>query len=212
MSWIANFVQYALVHWGYLALIVGIFGEDAGLPLPGETVLMFSSFIAHKTHQLSLPLLIVIGIASAIMGDNLGFWIGRRLGPRVLRWLLSKVNMEDDLTAARDRLRRHGAATIFWARFVIGLRTVAGPVAGALGMEWREFLLFNALGAACWVTAVALTGYVFANEFRSLLDLFEKASWAIAAAVAGVGYLLWRRAKKQALARQKSCENPSQAA
>ena len=172
---------------------------------------MFSSFLAHKTHHLSLPLLIVIGTAAAIMGDNLGFWIGRRLGPRVLRWLLSKVNMEDDLTAARDQIRRHGAATIFWARFVIGLRTVAGPVAGALGMEWRRFLIANTLGAAAWVTAIALTGYAFGNHFNSLLDLFEKASWAIAAAVAGVGYLLWRRAKKQALARQ-NCEKPSQAA
>lgn len=212
MGWLANTVQQALVHWGYLALIIGIFGEDAGLPLPGETVLMFAAFLAHKTHQLSLPLLIVIGIAAAVMGDNLGFWIGRKLGPRVLRWLLSKVNMEDDLTAAKDQIRRHGAMTVFWARYIFGLRTVAGPVSGALGMEWKKFLVANALGAATWVTAVAMVGYAFANEFASLLDLFEKASWAIAAGVAGVGYLLWRRAKKQALARKQSGDSSSQAA
>lgn len=212
MGWIANTVQHALVHWGYLALVIALFGEDAGLPLPGETVLMFAAFLAHKTHKLSLPLLIVIGIAAAVMGDNLGFWVGRKLGPRVLRWLLAKFHMEDDLTAAKDQIRRHGAATVFWARFVFGLRTVAGPVAGALGMEWRKFLVANALGAATWVTAIAVMGYEFANKFQSLLDYFEKASWAIAAGIAGIGYLLWRRAKKQALARKSASGESSQAA
>lgn len=209
MGWLANTVQQALVHWGYLALVLGLLGEDAGLPLPGETVLMFAAFLAHKTHKLSLPLLIVIGIAAAVMGDNLGFWAGRKLGPSVLRWLLAKFHMEDDLTAAKDQIRRHGAATVFWARYIFGLRTVAGPVAGALGMEWKKFLLANSLGAATWVTAVAMVGYAFANEFKSLLDMFEKASWALAGAVAGVGYLLWRRAKKQALARKQSGESSS---
>jgi membrane protein DedA with SNARE-associated domain len=212
MGWIANTVQHALVHWGYLALVIALFGEDAGLPLPGETVLMFAAFLAHKTHKLSLPLLIVIGIAAAVMGDNLGFWVGRKLGPRVLRWLLAKFHMEDDLTAAKDQIRRHGAATVFWARYIFGLRTIAGPVAGALGMEWRKFLVANALGAATWVTAIAVMGYEFANKFQSLLDYFEKASWAIAAGIAGIGYLLWRRAKKQALARKSASGESSQAA
>ena len=212
MGWIANTVQHALVHWGYLALVLALFGEDAGLPLPGETVLMFAAFLAHKTHKLSLPLLIVIGIAAAVMGDNLGFWVGRKLGPRVLRWLLAKFHMEDDLTAAKDQIRRHGAATGFWARYIFGLRTIAGPVAGALGMEWRKFLVANALGAATWVTAIAVMGYEFANKFQSLLDYFEKASWAIAAGIAGIGYLLSRRAKKQALARKSASGESSQAA
>lgn len=201
MSWIANAVQHALLHWGYLALIVGIFGEGAGIPLPGETVLILASFLAHRTHQLSLALIIVFGIAAAVMGDNLGFYVGRRVGPGVLRWLLSKVRMEDDLAAARDQIQRHGAATVFWARFIFGLRTIAGPVAGTLGMQWRKFLIFNALGAVLWVVAMSMTGYAFANAFETMLGMFEKASWAMAAVVIGIGYLLWRRAKKQARAR-----------
>ena len=197
MSWIAHIVQDALVHWGYLALIAGLMGEDAGLPLPGETVLMFASFLAHKTGQLSLTLLIVIGIGSAVMGDNLGFLIGRKLGPGALRWLLSKVHMEDDVAVATDHIRRHGGATVFWARYIFGLRTVAGPVAGALGMEWKKFLLYNVLGAATWVTSIAMVGYAFANEFNTLLDLVEKVSWAMAALVVGIGYFIWRREKKR---------------
>lgn len=202
MSWIVELVRHALVHWGYLALIAGLLGEDAGLPLPGETVLMCASFLAHKTNQLSLTLLIVIGIAAAVMGDNLGFLIGRKLGPGVLRWLLSKIHMEDDVAVATDQIRRHGSATVFWARYVIGLRTVAGPVAGALGMDWKKFLLANFLGAATWVTVIAVTGYEFATEFNTLLDLFEKVSWALAGVVFGAGYLIWRRAKKNYRDRQ----------
>ena len=97
---------------------------------------------------------------------------------------------------ATDQIRRHGSATIFWARYIFGLRTIAGPVAGALGMEWRRFLLYNALGAVTWVTAIALMGYAFANQFDSLLGYFEKASWAISAGILGIGYFIWRREKK----------------
>lgn len=197
MSWLAQFVRHALVNWGYLALLVALLGENAGLPLPGETVLMFAAFLAHKEKGLSLPWLILVGIGAAIAGDNLGFAVGRWLGPRLLVWLRRKFHMDDDIAAATDQIRRHGPATVFWARYIVGLRTIAGPVAGALNMEWKTFLVYNALGAGTWVTTMALIGYAFANQFQSLLEYFEKASWAISAGIFGVGYFLWRREKKQ---------------
>lgn len=197
MSWLAHMVRHALVHWGYWALAAGLLGEDAGLPLPGETVLMFAAFLSHKENGLSLPWLIAVGIGAATTGDNVGFWAGRRLGPRLLRWLKRKFHMEEDVAAATDQIRRHGPATVFWARYIFGLRTIAGPVAGALGMDWPKFLAANALGAATWVSAMALIGYAFANEFQSLLEYFEKASWAISAGIFAVGYFLWRRQKKR---------------
>lgn len=197
MNWLAHAVQRALLQWGYLALIAGLLGEDAGLPLPGETILMFASFVAHKTGHLSLTLIIAIGIAAAVMGDNLGFFAGGWLGRRLLRWLKAKFALADDIAVASDQIRRHGPATIFCARYIFGLRTIAGPVAGALDMEWKTFLLYNVLGAATWVTTIALIGYVFANEFNSLLDYFEKGSWAISLCILGIGYVLWRRKKKE---------------
>lgn len=197
MHWIAYIVRYALVRWGYLALAVALMGEDAGLPLPGESVLMLASFLSHKSTGLRLPWLILVGIGAAIMGDNLGYFAGRWLGPRLLRWLRRKLHMDDDIVTATDLIRRHGPATVFWARYIPGLRAIAGPVAGALGMEWRRFLLFNALGAITWVTAMALTGYAFANEFDSLLSYFAKASWVISGSIFGIGYFLWRRRKKR---------------
>jgi membrane-associated protein len=106
--------------------------------------------------------------------------------------------------AAKDQIRRHGAATIFWARYIFGLRTIAGPLAGMLGMEWKKFLLYNVLGAASWVTAMAFVGYAFSNEFDTLLGFFEKVSWLMALALFTIGYLLWRRQKKRYKERERA--------
>lgn len=197
MHEIIHFIRYALSHWGYWAVLGGLLGECAGLPLPGETTLVFSSFLAHKGTDLRIYWVILVGIAGAVGGDNIGFYIGRRFGPRFLRWLRRCFHIDDDIDAAKDQIRRHGAATIFWARFIFGLRTIAGPVAGALDMEWKKFLLFNFLGAATWVTTMSLVGYAFANEFKSLLGFLEKLSWVIAIIVFTIGYLLWRHEKKE---------------
>jgi membrane protein DedA with SNARE-associated domain len=195
MHWLAHMVRYFLVRWGYLALAGGLLGECAGLPLPGESTLMFASFVAHKTHQLNIFLVILVGTAAAVIGDNIGFWIGRHFGPRFLRWLKRKFHMDDDIAAAADLIRHHGSATIFWARYIFGLRTIAGPVAGALEMDWRKFLLFNALGGASWVATIAIIGYSFALTFQSLAGYIEKVSWGISAAVLLGGYYIWRRKK-----------------
>lgn len=203
MHWLVHMIQSALLQWGYLALVAILLGENAGLPLPGETVLMFAGFLSHKTGQLSLALIVVLGITAAVAGDNLGFAVGRWLGRRLLRWLRNKFNLGDDIAVASDQIQRHGPATIFWARYIFGLRTIAGPVAGALEMRWKTFLLYNVLGAATWVTTVALIGYAFAGTFHSLLDYFEKGSWAISLCIFTVGYLLWRRRKKESHERAK---------
>jgi membrane protein DedA with SNARE-associated domain len=197
MEWIAKIVQDALIHWGYIALAVGLLGEDAGLPLPGETVLMLASFLARKNSHLSLAIIISVGIGAAVLGDNCGFWIGRRLGPHLLRWLREKLKMAEDVEVAEDQIRRHGGATVFCARYVFGLRTIAGPVSGALGMNWKRFLVFNVLGACSWVTFTAMVGFAFADGFQSFLGYFEKGSWGISGGIFLVGYYLWRREKKQ---------------
>ena len=100
---------------------------------------------------------------------------------------LSSAGQEKSVTwkmrtfeTARDLLKRHGGRTIFYSRFIFGLRTIAGPH-GSLGMEWKTFLKFNVLGATTWVLAMAWAGFAFSNEFDTLLGYIEKASWAMAA-------------------------------
>ncbi len=197
MHWIAHTVRYFLVHWGYFAVLAALLAEDAGLPVPGETTLMFASFLAHKHTSLHLPWVIVVGIAAAVMGDNIGFLLGRKFGETLIRWMRTVFHLDNtDVGAAKDLIRRRGASTVFFARFIFGLRTVNGPLAGMLGMEWKKFVIFNALGAAAWVSTIAFAGYMFANEFQTLVEYFEYAGWAMAAGLFTLGYVLWRRHKK----------------
>ncbi len=198
MHWIAHTVRHFLLAWGYWAVLAGLLAEDAGIPVPGETVLMFASFLAHKSSLLHLYFLIPVGVAAATMGDNVGFFLGRKFGRTLIRWMKKIFHLEDeDVDAAKDLLRRRGAMTIFFARFIFGLRTVTGPLAGMLGMEWKRFVVFNFLGAAAWVSSICFIGYAFANEFDTLVGYFEKAGWAMAAGLLTLGYILWRRHKKR---------------
>jgi membrane protein DedA with SNARE-associated domain len=102
---------------------------------------MYASFLAHKTNELNLLFVILVSVAAAILGDNIGFLAGRHFGPALLKWLNRKFHMDEDIAPATDLVRRHGPATVFWARYIFGLHTIAGPVAGALNMEWKQFLL-----------------------------------------------------------------------
>ncbi len=178
-------------------MLAALLAENAGLPVPGETTLMFASFLAHKHTNLHLMWVIVVGIGAAVLGDNVGFLLGRKFGKTLIRWLKKLLHLDDtDVGAAKNLIRTRGRETIFFARFIFGLRTVAGPLAAMLGMEWRQFVIFNALGAAAWVTSMALAGYLFANEFQTLVEYFEYAGWAMAAGLFTLGYVLWRRHKK----------------
>jgi membrane protein DedA with SNARE-associated domain len=204
VHWIYHIVRHFLVFWGYWAVLLGLLGESAGLPVPGESTLMFASFLAHKNTGLHLYFIIPVGVAAATGGDNIGFFLGRRFGETLLRWAKKIFRLSDeDIAAAKDLIRRRGATTIFFARFIFGLRTIAGPLAGMLGMEWRRFVLFNCLGAVSWVTAVSLAGYLFANEFNTLLSYIETVSWIIAGGLLAFGYFMWRHKKKKFKQRQQ---------
>ncbi|HEX3738209.1 MAG TPA: DedA family protein [Terriglobales bacterium] len=197
MHWFYHTIRQVLTSWGYWAVLLGLLAESSGLPLPGETVLMFASFLANKSTSLQIQWVIVTGIGAAVLGDNIGYWLGHRFGKTFIRWARKIGHLEDeDIQTARDLLKRHGGRTIFFSRFIFGLRTIAGPLAGSLGMEWKTFLKFNVLGATTWVLAMAWAGFAFSNEFDTLLGYIEKASWAMAAGLFFAGYWIWRRQKR----------------
>lgn len=130
MQWLYHTVRELLVSWGYWAVSLGLFAESAGVPVPGETVLMFASFLAHKNSGLQLQWVILTGIATSTMGDNIGFLLGRHFGAVIIRWIRKLLHLEsEDINVARELLRRHGGRTVFFARFIFGLRTVFGPLA-----------------------------------------------------------------------------------
>src|SRR3974377_2165889 len=144
------------ILYGYWALALTLLLENAGVPLPGETMLLFASFLAFQHHELNLGLVILVGTLACTLGDNLGYWIGNRGGRPFLHRYQRFFRVSDERIARGEKLfERFGPATVFFARFVFGMRMLAGPLAGVLRMNWRRFVMFNALGAALWVTVIS---------------------------------------------------------
>jgi membrane protein DedA with SNARE-associated domain len=142
--------------------------EGAGVPVPGETMLLAGGALAHFG-RLSLPWVIATAAAGAIAGDNLGFFVGRRGGRR----LAERYGPKMGLTAARlaefDRFfARHGPRTIVMARFVTGLRVVCAVLAGGSELPWRTFLAYNAVGVAAWATTIGFVGYFLGESWDTL--------------------------------------------
>ncbi len=166
---IVELLRGALVHYGYWAIVAVLLLENAGLPLPGETVLLLASFLAYSERSLQLGWIMVLGTVAATVGDNLGYAIGRRGGRPLLRRHQHIFRIgEATLARGEDLFKRYGAATIFFARFIFGMRIFAGPMAGVLRMPWKKFAVFNLLGAALWVTAISGAGYLFGRHWERL--------------------------------------------
>ena len=141
---------------GYPVLFALIFGESAGLPLPGETALLTAGVLAG-TGRLSLPLVIAVAVVAAVTGDTLGYWLGRRGGRAVLAHRRGPFAVFRQLALERGErfFERHGAKTVFLGRFVPGVRVVAAVLAGAGAMPWPRFAIYNLSGAFVWAATVA---------------------------------------------------------
>ena len=155
-------------RYGYFVVFFGILLENAGVPVPGETILLAGAALARFGH-LSLPWVVVVAIAGAVVGDNIGFLIGRRGG----RVLIERHGGRLGLTSARLAqfdafFTKHGAKTVFIARFVTGLRVVAAVLAGASTMSWNTFLLFNATGAVAWASTFGAVGYLLGYSWETI--------------------------------------------
>jgi len=183
-------------RYGYAVVFLGVFLENTGLPVPGETMLLAGAALAHFG-RLSLGTVIVTAIAGAILGDNLGFFIGRHGGRR----LAEKYGWRIGLTPARlvefDRFfYRHGPKTVFAARFITGLRVVGAVLAGASGLRWPVFLFYNATGAIVWCTVVAMAGYALANSWDTLEQWIGRSGLILLVVAALVALLAWRRSRR----------------
>ena len=149
-----------LAAYGYWVVGGVVALESMGLPVPGETVLIAAAVYAGETHHLNISLVIAVAAVGAILGDNLGFWIGRELGYR----LLLRYGPYVGLTEARIKLgqylfNRHGGKIVFFGRFVAVLRVLAALLAGVNQMSWSRFLLFNATGGVVWASLFGLAAY-----------------------------------------------------
>ena len=187
-----------LTHYGYWAVGAALLLENAGLPVPGETILLLASFLAYSEHKLALPGIILVGVCAATLGDNLGFALGYYGGRRLLERYQKTLHIRPKTIArGEDLFARYGAATIFVARFIAGMRVVAGPLAGVLRMNWRKFLLFNFLGAILWVSVIAGVGFLFGKHWETLVDRVQDANLVIAVVLVVLAALFWWRRRRK---------------
>ena len=195
---ILDLLRGALVHYGYWAVALALLLENAGIPVPGETILLLASFLAFSQHELQLPWIIVVATVAATLGDNLGFAMGYYGGRPLLVRYQSIFRIHDKTLARGEGLfARFGAVTVFFARFVFGMRIITGPLAGVLRMPWKKFLVFNFLGAAVWVTVISCAGYFFGRHWERLERDIKQFDILVAIAVVLAAAFFWWRSRRQ---------------
>jgi len=161
-----------IAHWGYLAIFAFVVLGNLGVPIPENSVLWIAGYFVWKG-RLSLPLVLLVGIGAAVAGDNLGYWIGRRYGqPAVERHGRRLYLTPARLATMRHFVHRYGPGGVFIARFVIGLRFMAGPLAGSMGLAPLAFLFANVLGALVYVPVTVGEGYAVGYGYRRYIRRF----------------------------------------
>ncbi len=184
-------------RYGYTVVFLGVFLENTGLPVPGETALLAGAALS-KFGRLSLGWVIVAAICGAILGDNLGFYIGRRGGRRLAERHGPKVGLTAKRLKQFDRFfDRHGAKTVFVARFITGLRVFCAILAGASDMPWPTFIFYNATGAVVWSITIAAAGYSLAYSWETLERWIGRSGLIALAVVVGAGVIVWLRQRRE---------------
>jgi membrane protein DedA with SNARE-associated domain len=193
---------------GYSVVFILIALETMGIPLPGETALIAASLLAHDG-RLSIEIVVALAAAAAILGDNVGFMIGRHYGRRIFE-------KPGPLHAKRLALlrvgepffARHGPKAVFLGRWVGGLRIASAWLAGMNKMQWPVFLFWNALGGICWAVGVGLGAYYLGHVFEDIVRTVGLGA-AIAAALALVAFFVWRHRRSPAPAPAEPADDPA---
>lgn len=191
-------IEQLFEHWGYVAIIFVVFLSNVGMPVPEEMILSLAGYLSWRG-DLWLPIVLAVGIMSAISGDNLGYWLGRRYGSAAIdRYGRRLLLTPRRLKSARGFVARYGSIAVFFARFVPGLRFLAGPTAGAMGLRFSSFFVSNVLGASLYVPVEVGIGYAIGygagdaiEGLRSVIGHIEHVV-LISALLATAMFLGWR--------------------
>lgn len=187
-------------QYGYWVVFFGVMLENAGIPVPGETILLAAGFFAYQGH-FHVWGVMAIAAAGAVLGDNAGYYIGHRIGRATLERYGRHVGLTHARVAHMDKFfESHGDKTILVARFITGLRVFAALLAGSSRMQWRTFALYNMLGALLWSFVITLVGYFFGRSWE-LLERWVKGAGMIAlgiAVVVVITMIVLKRRKRKA--------------
>jgi len=185
-----------LASYGYVVVFLLVMIESLGVPVPGETALIGAALYAGSTHELQIWWVIVLAAGAAIVGDNIGFAIGRYGGARLLLRYGGKLHIDEGRIKIGIWLfRRHGGKLVFWGRFVSILRTYAAFLAGTNRMDWPRFLVFNAAGGITWATIYGVAYYEFGSSLQKLNTTIDITLGA-GATVILLAFAVWAKRKE----------------
>jgi membrane protein DedA with SNARE-associated domain len=190
-------VQPLLEHYGYLGVGGMLFLEDFGVPVPGEIMLIAAAVFAGAG-QMNIAVVFVVAVLAAVIGDNIGFIVGRFGGrPLAERFGRYVFLTPERLEKAENYFNAHGGKVVTIARFIDGLRQINGLLAGIAGMHWLKFLGYNALGAVLWVGTWCGLGYLAGENIVEIYDTFEGYKWYVIGALAVViAIVITRRVRR----------------
>ena len=197
-------------QYGYWVIFFGVMLENAGLPLPGETVLLFASYLSFQG-ALEITKVMAVAALAAALGDNIGYLLGRFLGaPLLERYRHSFLGRLLRYEKAQRFFLRHSNWAVFTGRFITGLRVFAGPFAGFFRMPYLRFFLFDVSGAIIWGIGIGLIGYAL-GDWRAIVAFVTRFHRFTLVVIALVITLLVIRARRRKRAREASLSaSPSQ--
>jgi membrane protein DedA with SNARE-associated domain len=191
-------IQHLIQAYGLWALFTVVMLESIGIPMPGETALITAALYAGSQHQIDIVSVVLVAAAAAIIGDNIGYLIGRSIGVRLLIRYGRRLRLDEKrLKLGQYLFQRHGGKIVFFGRFVAILRTLAAVLAGANRMSWRHFLLMNALGGICWASIVGGGAYLFGEQINRVAGPVRWLLLVLAIGAATAGILFFRRYEKE---------------
>ena len=206
-------VAALLQSYGYAAILLVVALESAGVPLPGETVLVSAAVYAGTTHRMEIGLVILAAAVGAILGDHVGFWIGREAGPPVLRKLGPLIGLDERRQKlGQDLFSRHGGKIVFFGRFVAFLRAFAALLAGVNRLPPAKFFVWNAAGGIVWATVFGMGGYLLGKQFHRIAGPFGTAMFVIALVCVVVGWRFYRLHEEKLLDQAEAAMNAESAA
>ena len=183
-------------HYGLIIVFLTVGLETTGVPLPGETAIVAAGVLASQGH-FSIWSVIVVSCAAAIIGDNIGYWLGRKLGRGFLqRYGVVRRFSERVLPPAERFFQRHGGKSIFLARWFSGFRIAGAWIAGFAHMPWWRFFIWNALGGIAWATTVSLVAYYAGHAAADAIGRYGLIGGAVLAGLVVLALAalhLWRR-------------------
>jgi membrane protein DedA with SNARE-associated domain len=186
-------------RYGYAVVFFGVMLENLGVPIPGETVLLFAGFLAFQG-KMHLALAIVVAITGATAGACAGYALGWYGGPPIVDRLLKRLpRIRKRYDDSQKVMVKHGRWAVFIARFITGLRVFAGLLAGVLRMPFRVFLLFSFAGAVCWSIAIGYVGFIFGSNWSRLVAFVGRVDRIVLLILLGVavGWMLLRYCRRQ---------------